>query len=212
MVFVVVMIVGLSYFAAALGPPTSDAEEALQSWAAAPEAIRWFGWAITLPGVLLVPFSLALYFALRGRERTYSLLGLVFLLFLALEILIQSSSDPTLDWEMGQIYAAGNPAEKAAVLVVAKTVGLWVEATLNVILQLLMALGAGLFGLAMAQGHAFPRWLGWLGIIGGVLGVIGLFGFFTPALTVVFMLSWLLIFAWMFLAGVYLLRQQPATE
>lgn len=157
----------------------------------------------------MIPAALALYFVLRDREPAYAVLGLVALLLGSLLALIPSATTATMGWELGQTYATGSPADKAAALLIMESVGGWSHMMALVMGMILVALGVGLFGLAMLTSQTFPRWLAWLGIVGGGLGLISQLSWFTAALLVVVFVSWLVQLGWTFIAGIYLLRVRP---
>lgn len=211
LVYAVVMAVVAAYTSSVLGPPTTPAREALQNWAEASAVMRWLEGLGTLDWLLAIPIALALYFGLRNREPSYAVLGLVATLVGATVALVSFASGPTLSWKLSQAYAAGSSTEMTAALLIAESVGRWSHLAGFGVGLIAAALGIGLFGLAMLKSQAFPRWLGWVGIVGGGLSLIGQISWFVTALVVIMFISWVAMLAWIFLAGIYLLKIKSAT-
>jgi hypothetical protein len=85
---------------------------------------------------------------------------------------------------MVDLWAAAPPDEKAAAFFAAEGVR-WIEVGINSYMRMIFGLTVILYGLAIAVGIAFPRWLGWLGLVAGLAWVlaglmVGYSGFSLP--------------------------------
>jgi hypothetical protein len=200
-------------FAGSLAPnPTTPAEQVLQNVAAAPQTTLVAGWWSVLLNILGILIWLALYFALRESEPTYALLGLVFSLGSSVPTALGGFRLPGMTVRLAQIYATGGPAEKAAALVVMQSVNEWMTTASYVAGSIMIGVAVLLFGLAMLNSRLFPRWLGWMGVVGGGLALLGgLFLPFLQAVAILLLVGALLVFAWILISGISLLRIKPAT-
>lgn len=212
-IIVTVGAIVLIVFAGSLAPnPTTPAEQVLQNVAAAPQTALVAGWWSVLLNILGILIWLALYFALRESEPTYALLGLVFFLGHSVPVALSDFRLPGMTVRLAQIYATGGPAEKAAALVVMQSVSEWMNTAYYVAGGIMVGVAILLFGLAMLNSRWFPRWLGWLGVVGGGLSLIGgLFLPFLQAVAILLLVGAVLVFAWILISGIYLLRIKPAT-
>jgi len=209
LVFAVVMAAFAAYITSVIGALTAECKEILQNVGEAHEALRWFQWGGTLDWLLVIPVVLALYFVLRDREPAYAVLALVALLLAVPVMLISQAGGPIIGWKLGETYVGGTAAEKTMALLIGESVGRWVDMTGLVVGMILVALGNGMFGLAMLTSHSFPRWLGWVGIVGGGLSLIGQLSWFSDPLVVIVFVGWLVMLGWVFITGIYLLRIKP---
>lgn len=68
---------------------------------------------------------------------------------------------------------SGEGADQGVALVMAEILTAVTASLLSVSLILFFGLGFGLFGLAIALGDGYPRWLGWLAVIGALASIWG---------------------------------------
>lgn len=199
--------IGVGYIAivalyASVGVPPEGGEARLDYLAG--KASAW--WAIVglsvLTNFLYVPLGFALYFALRGINRSAMLLGVAFMgLFLILENAVNWTGYGAL-LELSEGYAAAASESQRAIFIGAAT---YVSAVLESPLAGVWAIGTLSFaflviGLVMLKG-VFSRLTAYVGILTGVLGMAAVAG-----VGVAIIPNALAALLWVFLVGYRLLQ------
>jgi hypothetical protein len=169
-------------------------------------------WAIlalsVLTDLLFIPLALALYLALKGVNRSMTLLATTFVgLFVVLDLAVTWSNYAALI-TLGERYAvATTDAQRATYVAAAQYPAAVLASTLEAVYSILvLSLGMLLLGLVMLKG-GFGKATATVGALTGLLGVVSVVGpFVLPALSAAIIAASALTTIWVLLVGFKLLR------
>jgi hypothetical protein len=163
---------------------------------------QWLG------GLLLFAGLVALYFSITTNSETGA--GVVARFGLAAAVLtaasltmLQAVDGVALKWAVDEW--AGAPADQEAPAFAAAEALRWTEYAIQSYSNILLGLTLILYGLAMALGSVYPRWLGWVAVGSGVAWIvhgllvpyIGLFDSPPRGVALVLMSLWAFIMAYL---------------
>ncbi len=186
-----------------LGAPPGGAEARLTYVAG--NTTLW--WAIldlsVLTDFLLVPIAFALYFALKGINKSVMLVATAFtVLFIILDLALTWTNYASIITLSGQYTAAANEAEKAAIVTAATYPALILESTILFVYNTLsLSIGILMTGIVMLKG-VFSKTTAYLGLVTGILGIIAVFGplLWSP-LSIAIIFASILTMVWVMFAG-----------
>ena len=116
--------------------------------------------------------------------------------------------------EVAERYVAAGPADQATWLNIALGVGDVGTAVFATWVAVLLGVSSVLLGLAAIQSGRYPAWTGWLAVLGGagsfVVGMAMLGGADADDMTIPFLVTSLMVTAWIIGAGWHLLRTVEA--
>jgi Domain of unknown function (DUF4386) len=161
-----------------------------------------------LTDLLLIPFTLALYEALKGINRNLMLLASACIgLFVILDLAITWPNYAVLITLSDHYAAAASTTAKAAIVIAATAPALTIESGLFGFYAIVVpGIGILFAGLVMRKG-IFGRVTAWAGIATGVFAALAVVGpFVSNALGMVVVLASLLTMLWVMLAGHRLYR------
>jgi hypothetical protein len=169
-------------------------------------------WAIlalsVLTDLLFIPLALALYLALKGVNRSMTLLATTFVgLFVVLDLAVTCSNYAALI-TLGERYAvATTDAQRATYVAAAQYPAAVLASTLEAVYSILvLSLGILLLGLVMRKG-VFGKSTAYIGVVTGLLGIVSVVGpFVLPALSNAIIAASALTTIWVLLVGFKLLK------
>jgi hypothetical protein len=138
------------------------------SWIAI-HLVQWFG------GLLFFGGLVALYYSITAKSESvgagmarFGLAGAV--LTLASITILQAVDGVALKWAVDAWASA--PADQEAAAFAAAEALRWTEYSLQSFSNILLGLTLILYGLAIAVGPAYPRWVGWVAVGSGVAWIV----------------------------------------
>ncbi|MBZ0287748.1 MAG: hypothetical protein K8I30_09050 [Anaerolineae bacterium] len=192
---------------AAVGVTPSGGEAWLQ-YLDGKTALWWLILGLSiLTDFLFVPVTLALIFALKGINRSLTLLGAAFVgLFVFLDLAVTWPNYAALISLGGSFPAATTEAQRAAMIAAAGYADAVLPYSLSVYSIIVLSFGILLIALVMLKG-VFARSTAYVGLATGILGVVATLGsFFISALGTAIILTSVLTIIWLVLAGYRLYR------
>jgi hypothetical protein len=198
-----IFIIGL-YIAAGGPPPGSDVEARL-IYLAEHSAAWWGIMSLSvLTDLLFIPISFALYFALKGINRSMMLLATAcILLFVALELGITWMNYAVLLDLSSSYAAAANDAQRALLVTTASYPFAVLDSHTLLGVYTILITGIGIFmtGLVMLKG-VFSKFTAYLALVSSSLTIISVVGTpFISALGVTIIIGSTLITVWAFFIG-----------
>lgn len=198
-------IVIIVLYAAAGAPPTGG--EAWLRYLDGKTAVWWaiVGFSI-LTDFLFVPVTFALYFSLKGVNRTAALVGAAFLGLFAILDLAATWPQYAALITLSSGYAAADPAQRGVFIAAATYADSALQYSQSIYSILVPSFGILLIARVMLQG-VFNRATAYVGLATGILGIVSVIGaFFITALGTAAILTSLLTIVWLLLAGYRLYR------
>ncbi len=171
-----------------------------QSWIAVHLA-QWVGVLLLFGGLV------AVYYSITRRSETGAALarfGLAMAVLAAASLtMLQAVDGVALKWAVDAWASA--PADQEAAALAAAEALRWTEYSLQSFSNILLGLTLVLYGLAIAVGSAYPRWLGWVSAGSGVAWIvhglmvpyIGLFDSAPRGVAIILMSVWAFIMAYL---------------
>lgn len=190
------------------GAPPEGGEEMLQ-YLDGKEAAWWGIINLSiLTDILLVPITIALYFALRPINRSYMLIASAFIgLFVILDLAVTWPNYTALLALSGDYSAAAGDAERAGYVAAANyAAAVLHSSTFSIYAILILAFGIIVASIVMLR-STFGRLTAYLGMATGVLGFVSVLGAFAvSALGDVIIITSLLTMIWVLLVGAKLYK------
>jgi Domain of unknown function (DUF4386) len=192
-----------------IGAPPSDVAARLAYLAGNNRAVWWAILALSvLTDLLFIPFTLALYDALKGINRNLMLLASVCIgLFVILDLAITWPNYAALITLSDRYTAAASTTAKAATVIAATAPAVTLESGLFGFYAIVVpGIGILLAGLVMRKG-VFGKATAWTGIATGIFAVLAVVGpYVYNALGIFVVLASLLTMLWVMMVGYHLFR------
>ncbi len=163
-------------------------------------------WFLLLYPVLLMPAALGFYQTLRqAGALLWIAVAAIFtgaLLFIGASMTLIGVA-----YELAPGYVEASDASKAALALMASTLGGTAHVALSVAYLLSLGIGVGLFALAILRTSVVPKWVGWLGLVVVLIGAWPqALRSVSPVFTGIGFLGLLAFLVWMVVMGAVLLR------
>jgi hypothetical protein len=202
------IIIGILYFGGMImsliiGPPPSSSVIYFTAIAAHPIVAPVNFAAFIVAHFLLIPAIFALYFALKGVNRTAMLLATAFWgIFIALDIGVTEMSSMALV-TLGHSYAAAMSEAQRSAYMAAANYALATLPLATFYSYVVSSIGLLITSILMLRGP-FMRGVAFFGIGASVLGIIGGFYIFVPALAVLLSPCLIAFVLWLVFTGIRL--------
>ncbi len=168
-------------------------------------------WLFAFSALLLVPYSLGLYYGLRRWGESYMRVAVLFAVLAAMLSVLGTAPMATFTAYILPAWdEAGDEATRAILLSDAKALA-WASDVMFAMFSVTISIAAITASLVMLRlGQRFWSVVGWIGIASGVLGIIGAFFLAAEAFETVDNISSILGFIWILGSGVGLWRLSEA--
>jgi len=202
------IIIGILYFlgmilSIVIGPPPSSSEAYFNAIAAHPIVSPVNFGAFILAHFLLIPAVFALYFVLKGVNKTAMLLATAFWgIFIALDIGVTEMSSMALV-TLGHSYVAAASETQRLTYMAAANYALATLPLATFYSYVVSSIGLLITAILMLRGP-FMRGVAFFGIGAAVLGIIGGFYIFVPALAVLLAPCLVAFVLWLVFTGIRL--------
>lgn len=190
--------------------PRTETEEFLDDISDNKNYITALMWLFAFSSLLIVPYSLGLYYGLRRWGEDYMRVAVLFALVAAVFLALTVASFAAVPAYILPAWAeAGDEAARDLVLSDARTLA-WVSEAIFSIFDVAIGIATIAASLVMLRlsGRLWPV-VGWIGIAAGVLSIFGAFFLAAEAFEVVDFISFILTMIWILGAGVGLWRLSP---
>ncbi len=171
-------------------------------------------WLFAFSALLIVPYSLGLYYGLRRWGEDYMRVAVLFAILAAIFSAVGSAITAAFAGYILPAWAeAGDEATRAILLSDANVLG-WAGDAMFVMFSITISIATIAASLVMLRlGQRFWSVVGWIGIASGVLGIIGAFFLAAEAFETVDFISTIVAFIWILSAGVglWLLSSEEAS-
>lgn len=184
------------------GPPPAGGEAFFAYLPGKTTAWWWIVGISAVTDLLYIPFSLALYDALKQLNKPLIALGAILMgLFVALDLAVTQGHYASILTLFHSYWLASDGAHRAAYLAAAEYAAALLASPMEIVYAIAIpSIGTLLAGAAMFR-SPFGKLSAWFGVATGAFGILALTGWFPFILA-----NALLDTAWLFLVGVKLVR------